>query len=199
MNIYSISKPRPRSITVGGKTYVLNLSFDRVLSAIELLSSENFDDNDTLDIIYEWFVINNKKAEIEERLTVVNEIFGQLINNRNEHSSDDEQETISFSQDAGYIYAAFRQAYGIDLFEQQGKMQWWEFISLLQSLPENTRLSQIIDIRTRPVPVMTQKNYKEIQSLLKLKAQFAIKQPVNCSKAQNGWERLFAVLEKQAQ
>ena len=38
-----------------------------------------------------------------------------------------------FDQDAAYIYAAFRQVYGIDL--QAGPLHWWAFSALLTSLP----------------------------------------------------------------
>ena len=98
-----------------------------------------------------------------------------------------------------FIYAAFRQAYGIDLFQEQGKLQWWEFVALLGALPSDTRLSNIIDIRIRPVPAPNGRNQEQISALLKLKAQYAIKNPVNKQSAKDGWERLWGILEKQAE
>ena len=140
-----------------------------------------------------------KAAREGKKMTdVVNEILDKLIN-FDKNTSDTEAETISFDQDAPYIYAAFRQAYGIDLFKEQGKLQWWEFVSLLGALPSDTRLSDIIDIRTRPVPAPNGRNQEQISALLKLKAQYAIKNPVNKQSAQDGWERLWGTLEKQAE
>ncbi|MDT2774788.1 Gp15 family bacteriophage protein, partial [Enterococcus durans] len=49
--------------------------------------------------------------------------------------------------DAKYIYASFRQI-GINLFEEQGRMMWEEFQALLESLPDDTILARIIQIRT---------------------------------------------------
>lgn len=46
-----------------------------------------------------------------------------------------------------YIYASFRQI-GINLFEEQGKLSWEEFQALLESLPDDTVLAKIIQIRT---------------------------------------------------
>ena len=192
MSTYSLSQSCPRSIEVGGICYTLNLSFDRVLSAFELLSGDELEDIDSFDIIFDWFVIAPKVKNLSVRADVVNEIFDK-------NTSDTEAETISFDQDAPYIYAAFRQAYGIDLFKEQGKLQWWEFVSLLGALPSDTRMCDIIDIRTRPVPVPNGKNQEQISALLKLKAQYAIKNSVNKQSAQDGWERLWGILEKQAE
>lgn len=142
MSTFSLSQPCPRSIEVGGICYTLNLSFDRVLSAFELLSSDELEGIDSFDVIFDWFVIAPKVKNLSVRADVVNEIFDKLIN-FDKNTSDTEAETISFEQDAPFIYAAFRQAYGIDLFQEQGKLQWWEFVALHGALPSDTRLSDI--------------------------------------------------------
>ncbi len=195
---YSISRPCPRSINVGGKNYAINLSFDRVLEAVKLLSGEEFDQESALDILYDWFVADNRKASMAERIDVVNEIISKLINFDKSAESDDEHDTISYSQDAPYIYAAFLQAYGIDLFKEQGYMQWWCFLSLLKALPEDTRLMQIVEIRSTPVPPPNKHNGKYIEKLTKLKTIYAIRDHVNPQKAEEGWNKLFAILEQKA-
>jgi len=58
--------------------------------------------------------------------------------------------TQDLKHDASYIYNSFRQAYGINLFEEQGKLDWREFLSLLRGLSEDTEYRKVIDIRTRP-------------------------------------------------
>lgn len=198
MSIYSLSQSCPRSIEVGGICYTLNLSFDRVLSAFEILSKNELDDIDLFDIIFDWLVVAPKVRKLAARAEVVKEIFDKLIN-FDKNTSDTEAETISFAQDAPYIYAAFRQAYGIDLFKEQGKLQWWEFMALLSAIPSDTRLCDIIDIRTRKIPAYTGKNQEQIDSLLKLKSKFAITKPVNATQAQDGWEKLFKILEQKAE
>lgn len=52
MSTFSLSQPCPRSIEVGGICYTLNLSFDRVLSAFELLSSDELEGIDSFDVIF---------------------------------------------------------------------------------------------------------------------------------------------------
>lgn len=198
MSTYSLSQPCPHSIEVGGICYTLNLSFDRVLSAFEILSKNELDDIDLFDIIFDWLVVAPKVRKLAARAEVVKEIFDKLIN-FDKNTSDTEAETISFAQDAPYIYAAFRQAYGIDLFKEQGKLQWWEFMALLSAIPSDTRLCDIINIRTRKIPAYTGKNQEQIDSLLKLKSKFAIAKPVNAVQVQDGWEKLFKILEQKAE
>ena len=195
---YTLSKSCPREVDVGGVCYALNLSFDRVLAAFELLCSDEYTADDAFDILFDWFVIKPSPKDTHTRAVVVNEIFDRLIN-FDKSSKSDESETISFSQDAPYIYAAFRQAYGIDLFAEQGRLQWWEFMALLSAIPSDTRLCDIIDIRTRDIPPYNGKNQKQIDGLLKLKARYAIAKPVNATQAQDGWEKLFNILEQKAE
>lgn len=49
--------------------------------------------------------------------------------------------------DGDYIYSSFLQAYGIDLFDAQGKLHWRKFNALLSGLPEGTKLMEVIKIR----------------------------------------------------
>lgn len=58
--------------------------------------------------------------------------------------------SFSYEHDAGYMYAAFLQAYGIDLTKED--IHWWQFRALFESLPEDTMLVKIIGYRTAEVP-----------------------------------------------
>ena len=49
--------------------------------------------------------------------------------------------------DAGCIYAAFLQAYGIDLVRVPF-LHWWAFLDLLENLPEHTLMAQKMQLRT---------------------------------------------------
>lgn len=58
-----------------------------------------------------------------------------------------EQAPYDIRYDGDYIYASFLQAYGIDLFDAQGKLHWRKFNALLSGLPEGTKLMEVIKIR----------------------------------------------------
>lgn len=57
---------------------------------------------------------------------------------------------LSYAQDHAYIVAGFRQAYGMSL-DDIHRTHWWEFQALLSGLPEDTRLSQIMRIRSMEI------------------------------------------------
>lgn len=63
---------------------------------------------------------------------------------------DDSEKSFDYDYDAGYIYASFVQAYGIDLATQ--KLHWWQFRALFESLPEDTKIMKVIGYRRAKVP-----------------------------------------------
>ena len=70
------------------------------------------------------------------------------------------------------IRAAFRQAYGIDLYRD--RLHWIEFRELLNAIPEGSRYSEVVGIRARPMPPATKWNAEERSWLLKAKADVAL-------------------------
>lgn len=85
---------------------------------------------------------------------------------------DDGRRLTSFEQDADLIRAAFRQAYGIDLYRD--RLHWLEFSALLAALPEGSRYSDVLGIRARPMPAATKYNQQEREWLAKAKAAVAL-------------------------
>lgn len=85
------------------------------------------------------------------------------------------KKVLDFSQDAQYIYSSFWQCYGLDLLGKDRKLHWWSFVSLLGGLSDDTRLMQVISIRTRPLPKPTKYNQEERAQLMKLKAEYTLK------------------------
>lgn len=88
---------------------------------------------------------------------------------------DDDQspgkKCFDFDADHGRVYAAFRQAYGIDLTTE--RLHWWAFMELFRALPENTMLMRVIDIRTKEAPKNADREY--LRALRKAKRAYAIK------------------------
>src|SRR5690625_7547641 len=62
--------------------------------------------------------------------------------------SEEDEKIFDFVQDAEFIYASFMHTYQIDLFEQQGKLQWTKFKALLNGLSEDSIFSRVVGIRT---------------------------------------------------
>lgn len=75
-----------------------------------------------------------------------------------------------FNQDASMIYAAFYSAYGINL-ATINFMHWWEFIALMEGLPDTTMMAKVIYWRTADVSGMSKEEKKHV---LKMRNQFRI-------------------------
>ncbi|MEG0304362.1 MAG: bacteriophage Gp15 family protein [Oscillospiraceae bacterium] len=57
------------------------------------------------------------------------------------------ERAYDFEEDSSYIYSAFYAAYGISLTTLEF-LHWWEFMALLESLPETTQMAQLMRYRT---------------------------------------------------
>ena len=87
-------------------------------------------------------------------------------------SGQSDQIVFDFNIDAGRVYAAFRQVYGLDLRQEQ--MHWWIFLELFRALPEGTQLSKVIEIRAKKITKDMDEDSK--RALRKAKRAYAIQQ-----------------------
>jgi hypothetical protein len=107
---------------------------------------------------------------------------------------------MDFEQDADYIYASFLMDYGVDLIEQQGRLDWRKFTAMLGGLSSRTKIRDVMAIRAAEVPELTAHNGKQIQELLKAKAHYALE--ISAEEAENNVQNalgsLFNTLSAQA-
>ncbi|UNB91798.1 Phage protein [Listeria innocua] len=185
-----------------GKEYKLDLAFDNVLRVIELTEDNSLSDvfraNLAIDVLFvddmPWPCSNEEDeyANIEEKSLVLIDIFTNYIVKENDdgllydidgnkmpsatNNNDDAEEIASYSltQDADYIYASFLQDYNIDLLDSQGKMHWYKFRALLESLRDDTTIKTIIGIRQAELP-SGKGTEKERNELIKLKNRYKLK------------------------
>lgn len=154
----------PDSVTVNGRRYRLDADFRNVLRMMEILARD-----DLIPTARTWLavkcVIKRPPRNAGEVLAAVRALLFP------EHKTDGKRLT-SFEQDADLIRAAFRQAYGIDLYRD--KLHWLEFTALLGALPEGSRYSEVLGIRARPMPKPTKYNQDERAWLANAKAACAL-------------------------
>lgn len=83
---------------------------------------------------------------------------------------------LTYDADASCIYAAFRQAYHIDLIEIP-YLHWWAFLALLENLPDCTAMAQRMQLRAMDVSKVKDKkmreHYKALQKQVALPAKVA--------------------------
>lgn len=161
-----LSRKLTDKLVIDDKEYALDLSFNNVLKLFEM-----WRDEDVPEFVKPHFGIRILTGEtledftVEEMSEVFNEVFEEHISlstvedNHVEYdlagnpmkttTSDEpkEQAPYDIRFDGDYIYASFLQAYGIDLFDVQGKLHWKKFNALLSGLPEGTKFMEVIKIR----------------------------------------------------
>lgn len=161
-----LSRKLTDKLVIDDEEFPLNLSFDNVLRLFEM-----WRDEDVPEFVKPHFGIRILTGEtledftVEEMSGVFNEVFKEHISlstvedNHVEYdlagnpmkttasSGKQEQAPYDIRYDGDYIYSSFLQAYGIDLFDVQGKLHWRKFNALLSGLPEGTKLMEVIKIR----------------------------------------------------
>ncbi|XRJ96589.1 Gp15 family bacteriophage protein [Latilactobacillus sakei] len=184
--MFKLNDPLDDCITVNGIEHKLNMAFDNVMDALEALADKEMTEIDRIDVFLEIMVGESADdLELETKLNMVNDVIERVNHDPIESQpvdlngnpmpvkkSKDDTNLISFSLDAKYIYAAFVQAYNIDLIEQQGVLHWVKFSALLNTLPDTTLMRQIIDIRKTKLSEIKDKD--ERKRIKMLKKQFAL-------------------------
>ena len=94
------------------------------------------------------------------------------------------EKVFDMEQDKELIYAGFMQTYGIDL--DTCRLSIEQFLALLKGLPDNTKFSETIRIRTMPMPAPTKYNAEQRSAIMKAKQAVALK-PTNEDVAK-GWK-----------
>lgn len=161
-----LSRQLTDKLVIDDEEFPLNLSFDNVLRLFEM-----WRDEDVPEFVKPHFGIRILTGEtledftVEEMSEVFNEVFEEHISlstvedNHVEYdlagnpmkttasNGKQEQAPYDIRYDGDYIYASFLQAYGIDLFDVQGKLHWKKFNALLSGLPEGTKFMEVVKIR----------------------------------------------------
>lgn len=157
-----LNDPLVTSIEFDGTELPIDLTFDNVLDVFDILEDSDLFPEEKANMCLELLISDFEKifqGSSEQQFLLFNYILENYISvGGSEGIETDrlgnpmpnavkEKRTISLVHDAKYIYASFRQI-GINLFEEQGRMMWEEFQALLESLPDDTILARIMQIRT---------------------------------------------------
>ena len=184
----NLAYPLVDTVEINGKTYELDMSFNNILILFDLLQDKTIDD--ATKVKKGLFLLIEDELEeydIEERAKIFVEIFKNAVGESKKKQlvdldgnpmpdiNEDDKKAFDLAQDAEYIYASFMHTYGIDLFEQQGKLHWKKFKALLNGLSEDSIFSRVVGIRTAELP-SGKGMQKERERLRKLKQKFALEE-----------------------
>lgn len=181
-----LNDPLITSFLYEDKEYAIDLTFDNVLDVFDVLDDKVLRDHEKAEIClalllgeqpYEptielWNYIYESFIHIESKQPIEYDRKGNPMPVRDE----DKKNFIDLDKDAEYIYASFQQAYNMNLYQQQGKLHWHEFQSLLNGLPSDTIMQRIIQIRMWEPSKHESSEYK--QSMRKLQKIYALDEEV---------------------
>lgn len=165
------------SFSINEKEYKINASFDNIIRLMDLSLDDSIPDIFKIDISLTMLLGEIPDIDIYEKQKAITEILKKYLTIKKKEIRDisgdvidlpiPEQESVfDFKEDSSLIYSAFMQAYGIDLIEQYGKLHWLKFKALLDGLPNETKLSQIISIRSWN-EAEERKDYKQLRREMK--------------------------------
>ncbi|AWN07906.1 TPA: Gp15 family bacteriophage protein [Listeria monocytogenes] len=179
--------------------YQLDLTFDNVLRVLELNGDTRLEDyfrvNLAIEVLFEnktpWSQLDedNPYQSIQEKSLVLLDIFENYIVKDDAKGiqydidgnkmpvatgeGEEEQAYYSLTQDSDYIYASFLQDYNIDLIDVRGKLHWYKFRALFDSLRDDTAIKSIMNIRQTELPT-GKGSEKEREALIKLKNHYKL-------------------------
>lgn len=179
----------PGSVEYEGKMYRLDLSYAAFFAATDATKDDRLSDALKLSTALDVLVVDPHPVEPG----LLQAILDMLADDR--PKAPDGPKTMDLKQDWPYICAAFQQAYGINLYEDKS-IHILRFQALLQAIPKDTKLAEIVGIRAATIPEPTKHNQKQIAELTRLKAIYALRGDAH--NLQDGWARLADVLLKRA-
>lgn len=161
----------PESVIVNGQNYSINWDF-RAGIQFEGIMNSDLGDNEKLCRLLQLYyprIPANLHEAVERMLWFYRcgeEERKEEKKERYQRRSSKEP-AYSFSQDSAYIYAAFKEQYGIDLTIVES-LHWWKFMALFESLGEDTKISRIMYYRKASTSGMSKDRRAFINEMKKL-------------------------------
>ena len=160
----------PYEVYTLGKTWRLNPAWHRVLRALDFLADERLYPQVREEAALRLLLRSPLPHKNTHRQLLLKESMKLLVG---ESKGESGAQAISLTQDAALIRTAFLQAYGIDLNADR-TLHWWTFREMLANLPADTRMAEVISIRTRTLPPPNKYNAAARRALQEAKARCAI-------------------------
>lgn len=179
--------------TWAGVDIELNLSFDNILKIMELFDDKTVSDRAKPNIALMMLIVDHRileQLDWRRKEQLIIDVFKDKLNinissdkKKNEmteavgNTGDEkppEIPIVNFTLDAEMIFASFLYDYGINLFEQQGILQWSDFLALFNNLSEKTPMRTAIHYRTRDIPAKDKYNAEERKHIKKMKERYEL-------------------------
>ncbi|MBC1982772.1 Gp15 family bacteriophage protein [Listeria booriae] len=176
-------------VYIGDKEYTIDMAFDNILRFIRLLGDEKITDANKIKIGIEILLDEKLDYDFETLIKIFKQLIAIIFDTDTEEAKEDvvydlageplpaefqkkQKEHYSLTEDAQYIFSSFKHYYGIDLFEEQGELDWRKFKAYLNDLGSDTKFSEVVKIRMMEIPADATEAEKN--DIRKLKAAYAL-------------------------
>lgn len=159
----------PKEIYVDSLKYKINYDFRYGLLFEELMNDTTISDSEKLTLAVKLYLDNQYVENYEEAVT---QIFNFYLCGETPRKTKKKKQNpvFSYEEDAGLIFAAFKEVYNIDLVED--KIHWWKFRALFDALPDTCQFRKVVGYRAIEINQnMTdsqKKFYKEMKKIYAL-------------------------------
>lgn len=186
-------QPLPWSEVIDGKEIGMDMSFNNIIEILDIMKDKTLKDGHK--VLFALTMLLDEVPEYDEPekyVTLWNHLYNTFIKDEtneipvitdikgNPMPSLDGESGPSFDlkQDMSYIFSSFMFDYGLNLVQQQNKLHYHEFMSLLNGLSDDCRLRKIIGIRQMELPPMgkTPEEIKHYHAVVRMKKQVALKE-----------------------
>lgn len=173
----------PEHVIVHGIQYQIETDFREWIRFYELVEDDTVPWMIKVDLMLRWFC-DDIPDDLESAIYALGDFLSarelyEIDEDSPDYKSDNEckEPVFSFSEDAGCIYGAFVDCYGIDL-QTVPYMHWWKFWTLLDGLPHDTEIKQRIMYRS--IDVNSIEDKEEKKRVKKIQREIALKKKNRC-------------------
>lgn len=155
-------EPLPDSIPVGGSDREILTDFRDWLKFGDLLKDDALKDAEKLDFMRNWFVEIPDEMTAEMFIGLRDFCVTKALEPDREETEQDglrKPPTFDFRLDAAFVIADFLRFYNVNLLTI-AYLHWWEFMSLLRALPDESQVFRRIAIRSADLSKITDKDRK---------------------------------------
>ncbi len=202
-----ITKALPETVVIDGMAYPIYWDF-RIGMQFERIRNGKMSDEERIIKLLQLYY-----PQIPENISeAINQMLWFYRCGEPEEQKEDEdnrrqryqrrtsnEPAYSFAQDAPYIYAAFREQYGIDLTEVS--MHWWKFVALFDSLNEETKMHKIMYYRkvsTSGRPKAERAFLNEMKKLYKITDVSAVEGKLSLEARNRKWKNYVRARQTEA-
>ena len=156
----------PRSVVVGGVRYAVNWQFEYMVLVELILSESGMDDSEKMARALMVFYRDELPPDLGAARDALVRFYVGDAPKMGSAKAGDAEALYSYEHDGDLIFAAFWQAYGINL-NRAKDLHWYEFRALLRGLGEDCLFAKAVGYRAMDLSKIkdgeARQRYKELK------------------------------------